>query len=182
MVLGVLITAIWIASLYLADYVANNDMAQNLVSQFGYLGILIIAIVSGINVLIPVPAAAFVPVFTAAGLWLPLIILMLVIGTTIADLIGYWIGRWSKEFVEEHYPQSYRRMKVLDERHHSLVLPMVFLYAALIPFPNEAMLIPLALIGFRFKTLLIPLVLGNVVNQTALAFGANNIFTLLFGL
>lgn len=181
-ILSLLITGIWVASLFLADYVANNDMAQNLVGQFGYLGILIIAIVSGINVLLPVPAAAFVPVFIAAGLWLPLVIIALVVGTTIADLIGFFIGRWSKDFVEEHYPRSYKRIQVLDERHHSLVLPMVFLYAAFIPFPNEAILIPIALIGFRFQTLLIPLVLGNLVNQTALAFGATNIFTLVFGL
>ena len=179
--LGLLITAVWVAALFLADYVATNDMAQNLTQQFGYVGILVVAIVSGLNVLVPVPAAAFVPVFTAAGFTIWLIIAVLVIGTTIADLIGYWLGRWSKEFVEDHYPKTFRRMKVLDERNHNLVLPIVFVYAALLPFPNEAIIIPLALIGFKFRTFLIPLVLGNIVNQTALAFGASNIFSLLFG-
>ena len=180
--LGTLITAVWVAALFLADYVANSAMAQNLVSQFGYLGILVIAMVSGLNLLVPVPAAAFVPIFTAAGFALPLIIAVLVIGTTIADMIGYFIGRWSKDFVEEHYPRTFSRMKVLDERHHNWVLPVVFLYAALLPFPNEAIIIPLALIGFRFQAFLIPLILGNIINQTALALGATNIFSLLFGL
>ncbi len=179
--LGILITAVWIAALFLAEYVATNDMARNLVSQFGYIGVLVVAIVSGLNVLVPVPAAAFVPVFAAAGLHIWLIIGVLVIGTTIADLIGYYVGRWSKEFVQEHYPKTFRKMKILDDSHHNWVLPLVFVYAALLPFPNEAIIIPLALIGFRFRTFLIPLILGNIVYQTALAFGATNIFTLLFG-
>lgn len=180
--LGILITALWVAALFMANYVATNAMAQNLAHQFGYLGILVIAIVAGLNVLVPVPAAAFVPIFTAADLNIWLIIAVLVIGTTIADLLGYFVGRWSKEFVEEHYPKTFKRMKILDERNHNLVLPMVFIYAALLPFPNEAIIIPLALIGFKWRTFLAPLILGNIVNQTALAFGATNIFILLFGL
>ena len=178
--LAVVITAVWISALYLADYVANNSMAQNLVGQFGYLGILVIAIISGVNILVPVPAASFVPIFTAAGLWLPIIILMLVVGTTIADLIGYLIGQWSREFAQEHYPRTYKKVVSLNENHHRLLIPFVFVYAALVPFPNEAILIPLALIGIRFHAILIPLILGNIINQTALAYGATNIFALVF--
>lgn len=178
--LALLITGIWVSALYLADFVANNAMAQNLVGQFGYLGILFIAMIAGVNVLVPVPAASFVPIFTAAGLWLPVIILMLVVGTTIADLIGYLIGRWSKTFAEEHYPQTYRHVLTLNDNHHGLLLPFVFAYAAFVPFPNEAVLIPLALIGVRFQAILLPLILGNIINQTALALGATNIFSLIF--
>ncbi len=178
--LGILIITIWVAALFLAEYVSNNDMAQNLVGQFGYFGILALAVIAGVNVLIPVPAATFVPVFTAAGLWLPLIIVFLVIGTVIADYLGYFVGHWSREFAEEHYPKTYTRIMALNEGHHNLLLPFVFLYAALIPFPNEAIIIPLALIGIRFRTILIPLILGNAINQTALAYGASNIFALFF--
>ena len=180
--LGILITAVWVSSLFLANFVARNEIAQELVGNFGYIGVTIIAIVSGLNILVPVPAAAFVPIFTAAGLWLPFIIAALVIGTTIADLVGYYFGRWSKSFIESHYPRTYTRIKVLDERHHNWILPTVFLYAALLPFPNEAIIIPLALLGFRFRTFLWPLVAGTIINQTALAYGATNIFELLFGL
>lgn len=179
LVAGIL-TLVWVASLYLAEFVATNGMAQNLVADFGYLGILTIAVISGVNVLLPVPAATFVPIFTAAGLSLPVVILMLVIGTTIADYIGYFLGRWSRDFAIAHYPNTYRRVLSINEHHHSLIIPFVFVYAALIPFPNEAIIIPLALVGMRFKTLLLPLVLGNIINQTALALGASNIFQLLF--
>lgn len=169
-----------VASLYLANFVANNDLAQNIVGQFGYLGILVIAIIAGVNVLLPIPAATFVPVFVAAGLWMPLIILALVVGTTIADYVGYFVGRWSREFAAATYPKTYARVLSLNERHHNLILPAVFFYAAAIPFPNEAIIIPLALVGLKFRTILIPLILGNLVNQTTLALGVSNIFELVF--
>lgn len=174
------VLVILVASLYLANFVANNTMAQDMVGQFGYLGVLLLAVVSGINILLPVPAATFTPVFLAAGLWLPFIILALVIGTTIADFIGYFVGHWSREFAEDHYPKTFSRIVSLNENHRRWLLPFVFLYAAVIPFPNEAMLIPLAVIGIRLKSLLIPLILGNIVNQSALALGATNIFMLIF--
>ena len=179
-VFGLIIIGIWVAALYLANYIANNDTARNLVGQFGYLGIFVVSIVAGLNVFVPIPAATFVPVFTAAGLWIPLIIIVLALGTTIADMIGYFIGRLSKEFAEENYPRTYSRLLFLSEEHHNLILPLLFLYAAFVPFPNEAIIIPLALIGFKFRKFLIPLILGNLINQTALAYGAVNIFALIF--
>lgn len=168
------------AIFFLADYVASSTVAQNLVSQFGYFGVAALATIAGLNVLVPVPAATFTPVFLAAGLWMPLIILTLVIGTLIADVIGFVFGRWSRSYVELHYPNSYRRISFLYTHHRHLILPAVFLYAAIIPFPNEAMLIPLAIMGFRFEQLLLPLFLGNAVNQTVLAYGSTNIFSFLF--
>ena len=174
------ITIVWVLSLYLANYVSDNEMAQNMVGQFGYLGILVLAIIAGVNVLLPVPAATFVPVFVAAGMWMPLIIITLVIGTVIADYAGYFIGHWSRKFAKDHYPKTYRKVLSLNARHHNLILPFVFFYAALVPFPNEAFIIPLALIGIKFRFILLPLILGNLINQTMLALGTANIFELLF--
>ena len=180
LVLGLVVINLWIVVFYATDYIANNDMARDLVGQFGYLGVLVISIIAGLNIFVPIPAATFVPVFTAAGLLFPFIIIALVIGTTIADIIGYFIGRWSKKLTEEHYPRTYSRMLFLNAEHNNLILPLVFIYAAFIPFPNEAIIIPLALVGFRFHSLFIPLVLGTIVNQTALAYGVVNIFALIF--
>lgn len=174
------VVLVWIASLYLADYVTESDIARSIVANFGYFGILVIAVISGINVLIPVPAATFVPIFTAAGLWLPFIIILLVVGTTIADLLGYFVGRWSRDFTATHYPNTYERVLTINNHHHVWLLPAIFLYAALIPLPNEAVIIPVALVGVRFKTILLPLMVGTLINQTALALGANNIFLFLF--
>ena len=178
--IGCFILLVVAGALYLAQFVATDSAAQALVAQFGYLGILALAVVSGLNLLVPVPAATFTPVFVAAGLTLPLIILTLIIGTTIADLLGYLFGRWSRAFAHEHYPQTYQKILTLHTKRSALLIPFIFLYAAFVPFPNEAIIIPLALIGVRLPIIIIPLLLGTTLNQTLLALGAIGLFTTFF--
>ena len=179
--LGLVIASTIVTAFYLAQFVYSNNTAQEIVGQFSYLGVLVIAVVAGLNAVVPIPAATFVPIFLAAGLWMPIIVLMLVIGTTIADLIGYFIGRVSREFVEGQYPKTYARVLLINEKHHRLMIPLVFIYSAFIPFPNEAMLIPAALVGLKLRVLIVPLVLGTLVNQVILAYGFSEVFGFLFG-
>lgn len=181
-ILGILaiVTLAFAASFFLADYVASNGSARELVERFGYAGILAISVVSGLNLFIPVPAAAFVPVFTAAGFSMPGIITTLIVGTLIADWIGYLLGVAGRHATELHYPKFQKKLRRFAKRHHALILPGVFLYAAFSPFPNEIVLAPLALIGTRFRALFLPLLLGTIAYQILYAYGAQGIFDLFF--
>ncbi len=163
-------------ALFAASLLEDNPELQSIVGGFGYAGIIVIAIVAGLNVFVPVPAASLVPVFTTAGLYLPFIIVSLTIGTVIADFIGYRFGRWSSEFVHVSYPKIVARLKSIHDNHSFWLLPTVFFYAAFIPFPNEALILPLAILGVRFRRMLIPLLLGNLVNQAMYSIGIQNFF------
>ena len=138
LIVVLLAAAILLAIIETTSFVSTDSGAQELVSRFGYIGILFIAIMAGVNVFVPVPAATFTPIFIAAGLSLPLIVLTLILGTTIADIAGYTIGRLSKEFASEHYPKTYHRIFHVHQKHHRMLLPLIFMYAAFVPFPNEA--------------------------------------------
>lgn len=175
------VVLILVGTVHLTEYVSQNGTAQEIANRFGYIGIVAIAAVAGLNVVVPLPAATLTPVFVAAGLWLPLVVLMLVVGTTIADLVGYYVGKLSKDFVEATYPKTYQRLLKIHSKNRWLLLPFVFIYSAFIPLPNEAILIPIAMMGVSLRTFIVPLVAGTVVSQTALAFGAQEIFSILFG-
>lgn len=181
LVIVFLCAAIVFSTVETATFVSSNNGAQALVSKFGYIGILVISILAGVNIFVPVPAATFTPIFIAAGLSMPHIILLLIVGTTIADIAGYTVGRLSKDFASERYPKTYNRIFYMRQQHHKLLLPLVFAYAAFIPFPNEAFLIPLALVGVRLRTFIIPLVLGTAINQILLVYGIQNIFSIFSG-
>lgn len=169
-----------VGALFLAQFVSTNVTAQNLIADAGYLGIVIIAIIAGLNAIVPIPAATFTPLFTVAGLSLPLIIASLVIGTVIADTIGFSFGRWSRTSVAEHYPKTHDFFTSLVKTRQWLILPMVTLYASFVPFPNEAILIPLAIAGVSFYTILPALIIGNIIHQTTLALGFSSLFSWLF--
>lgn len=178
--LGLFVCALFIGALFLADHIASNSTAQIMVEQFGYFGILAISIVSGLNLLLPLPAPLFVPVFTAAGYPLISVIATIAIGITIADSIAYCIGVLGKKFTEQHHPKVLAFLKRIQEQNHVFIIPVVFLYSALVPLPNEIIMIPLAMMGFAYTKIIIPFVLGTIVYVSVLAYGAQNIFELFF--
>ena len=169
-----------LGSLFFASYVRDNDTARQLVEHFGYLGILVTSIFAGINILVPIPAGTFTPIYVAAGFSLPLIIFTITVGTTIGDSIGYLIGVGGKHIAQKTHPTLQKKMRAFAHQHHHLVLPLVFLYSAFSPLPNEVILIPLAVIGIRYRTLLIPLFLGTVLYETLFAYGITSVFHYFF--
>lgn len=176
LLLGVALAASFLA----ASYVEQSAAAQSLVERFGYIGMLVVTIVTGLNVFVPIPAATFTPIYEAAGFSLPSIIAVLVIGTLIADIIGYFIGVGGRQLAEERYQGLERRLTRFATQHGRYVPLLTFLWVAFMPLPNEFVVIPLGVVGIPFRSLILPLILGNIVHQTLLTFGATALFGLLF--
>lgn len=164
----------------LAQHLADNQQATTVVEQFGYVGVVILGVIAGLNAFFPVPAATLTPLYVGAGLTLPLIVLSLTVGTMIADFVGFFIGRLSRELIAERYPKTMRFFANIRDNRSHLIIPAVVLYAAFVPFPNEAILLPLGLTGFRFGTLIIPLFIGNLIHQALLVYGVNGLSAVFF--
>ena len=165
---------------HLAQFITQDEAARTLVQSYGYFGVVLVSYIAGLNAVVPVPAVSFVPVFTAAGLWMPLIITMLIIGTTLADLTAYYLAALGRQFAANKHPriQEWTDWLATDGRD-IYIAPFVFIYATISPFPNEVILVPLALAGIRLRVLIIPLLLGNIVFQTAFALGFQSVFDYL---
>jgi membrane protein YqaA with SNARE-associated domain len=178
--LFIVFIAIFLTAIALSQWLSTSLQAIQVIEQTGYLGLLLVGIVAGLNVIVPIPAATFSALYNAAGLTTTGIILALALGTLIADMIGFWFGTKIKPVLEEKYPKivSYTHKLATDRK--ILLIPFVALYAALIPFPNEAILIPLALTGVRFRFLLLPLLIGNILHQAILIIGIEVVTRFIF--
>lgn len=172
--------AVLVATFFFADYVTENENVRAFVERTGYLGMLVISIIAGLNLFVPIPAGTFAPVYAAAGFPLPGIIAVLTIGTTIAGGIGYLIGALGKHVASLKYPKVQERIQTFACSHHALILPAVFLFASFSPLPNEVILIPLALAGIKFRHLLLPLIFGNLIYQTLYVYGTTSLFHYFF--
>lgn len=165
-------------ALYFSQQLSESTAIVSLVEKFGYFGVLFTGIVAGLNTFVPLPAATFTPIFINAGLSIPLIVLVLAIGTLIADSLGFALGHVSRELIKRKYPKIFGFFTKLQQEHTALIIPVVILYASFVPFPNEAILIPLALAGAKLRTLLVPLIIGNIIHQLILVYGVKNILAL----
>lgn len=141
---------------------------------------MVFGLISGLNAVIPIPAATLTPIFIAAGLAIPGIIFSLVLGTMVADFLGFLFGSSTKEIITARYPKLTNFLHDLMENRSRWIPLFVIFYAAFVPFPNEAILIPLAFSGISFKKILLPLIIGNTIHQAILVYGVVGIAS-LFG-
>ncbi len=149
---------------------------QEVVAAAGYPGLFLAALVSGFNVIAPVPVALFHPFLMDSG-FAPLATLATIaLGMTTGDLVGFLIGRSARTFTGAFLALSLRVERTLGRfrAHHPLLVYIpLFLYASLSPFPNELVVIPLAFMGYSLPGVMITVLCGNAVFNAALAYGAS---------
>ncbi|GMQ95161.1 MAG: hypothetical protein BMS9Abin13_273 [Patescibacteria group bacterium] len=172
--IGVVILAVWLGLL-----ARENIFIQGVVSSYGYGGVFLVSIISGFNIVVPVPTAAFFPLFAVSGLNPWLTVFVIAVGVTLADAASYFVGKFGRRLVPLSTEKTIVRMEKLRNRVHYLPLIVLFFFAAFIPFPNEVLIIPMAFLGYRMRHLLLPVSLGNATFNTLAMLGTLNLFKLL---
>lgn len=171
----VLSLAVFVFAFLLGRFVASSSEVQLLIQEFGYAGILTVSFISGLNLFVPIHVGAFVPAFTSAGFPIINIIVVMIIGTFLADIVGYAIGFFGHTKIRKSRILWVKKVIEFSETHTHFILPILFLWAALVPLPNEFLVIPFALLGVGFVPMGVVLLLGNMVNITLVALGITSI-------
>lgn len=166
-ILAVTVGAIWVAST-MPEY----ETLMELIRRFGYIGLFLIAIVSGFNLISPVPAIAFVPIVVSAGLGFWPAVIIVTIGMTIGDAIGIFLGLTGRGLLNEWIQLAFlqkiqAKIKQWETKPHVIA----FFYAAFVPLPNELLVIPLSFLSKKWKGLLTATFLGNIVFNILVALG-----------
>lgn len=175
-----LLVLIIVFAFWAGGIVKDSSLISDLIRKFGYVGIFLVAVVSGFNLVIPIPAISFLPIFLASGLNPIITIIILAAGMTLADFVGYLLGktgrRLSSSAFEERIVDNFEKIKKKLNWSPALAL---FLFASFAPLPNELVVIPMAFLGYRFSYILVPIFLGNIVFNSIYAVGAISIFKLI---
>ena len=175
----VLLVLIIVFAFWVSGVIRDNDFIISLIKRFGYAGIFIIAVVGGLNLIVPVPAFSFFPVFFSSGLDVLTVVIITAAGMTFADFIGYLLGKTGRHIA---LPALEKRMvgsleKFKNRIHWSPAL-VLFLFASFAPIPNEVVVIPMAFLGYRFSYIMLPVFFGNMVFNALYAAGVINVLKL----
>lgn len=136
-----------------------------LVTEYGYLGAFIGSVLGNITIALPIPYAFLV---TALGTRLNPFILGLVsgLGATIGELSSYLVGRAGRRALD---PQQLSRLDVVRRLLDKYGYLTIILFAAT-PLPDDLLLVPLGLIKYDLKTLVVSVWIGKTVLALALAY------------
>jgi membrane protein YqaA with SNARE-associated domain len=136
-----------------------------LVKNYGYLGAFIVSLLGNATIFIPIP---FALVIYICGSFLNPLILGLVTGTasTIGELTSYILGIGGRKVIEAKYGHRLDSVGKLIGRYGMLV---IFLFA-LLPLPDDLLLIPLGMIKYDLRKLITAMFLGKTIMCLVIAY------------
>lgn len=176
-IIAVLVACIWVAS-----SMSDTETVMNFVRQWGYLGLGILSIISGFNLVAPIPAVAFIPVIVAAGLNFWVALALVTVGMTIGDAVGIFLGKTGRSIMDEWVSITFiNKLERFIKRFKIGPYAGTFLYSAFIPLPNELLIVPLSFLKVNAYKLLLAAFLGNIVFNTLIAWGLVGITSLVSG-
>ena len=144
----------------------------DLVTQYGYLGAFLISIFGNFTIFFPVP---FTITIYAFGATLNPLLLGFVcgIGSTVGEFSAYLIGVGGRRVIEGRYEERLESAKRLIQRYGAVI---IFLFA-LLPLPDDVILIPLGVLRYDLRKALIAAFLGKVVMCTIVAYAGRFSYT-----
>jgi membrane protein YqaA with SNARE-associated domain len=144
----------------------------DLVTQYGYLGAFLISIFGNFTIFFPVP---FTITIYAFGATLNPLLLGLVcgIGSTVGEFSAYLIGVGGRRVIEGRYEERLESAKRLIQRYGAAI---IFLFA-LLPLPDDVILIPLGVLRYDLRKALIAAFLGKVAMCTIVAYAGRFSYT-----
>ena len=152
------------------------EAVREAVAAAGYGGLLAAAVLSGFNLVAPVPIVAFYPFLMESGFSPAPTLAVIALGMTAGDFLGYLVGDASRELARGRLRGFRARVERIHGRHPLLPLGLLFLYAAFAPVPNELLVIPLAFMGYNLAGVMTAVLLGNVIFNSWAALGVSWLF------
>jgi membrane protein YqaA with SNARE-associated domain len=130
---------------------------STLVANYGYVGAFLISLFGNFTIFFPVPFAITIYAF---GATLNPIILGVVcgIGSTLGEFSAYLVGMGGRKVLEERYGDRLEMAKRLIQKHGMAV---VFIFA-LLPLPDDLLLIPLGMLRYDIRKVMIAAFFGKV--------------------
>ena len=150
------------------------DWMGKFVADYGYFGAFLISIFGNFTVFFPIPHA--ITIYAFGSVLNPLILgLSCGVGSTIGEFSAYLIGWGGRTVLEERYGKRLESAKLLIEEYGMLA---IFLFA-LLPLPDDLILIPLGVLRYDLRKALISMFIGKTLMCTFVAYAGKYSYSIV---
>lgn len=158
-----------------------EEIVNALGTRNGYLIAFVTAFLGGLSLFIVVPYYLAVGTLAAGGLNPFLLGIIAGTGVMLGDTTSYLVGYHGAAIFPDRIKYSFDKFSMwIHSRPYWLISLILFLYGSFIPFPNDVLTVSLGLAQYPYIRMILPLGLGNIMFNTAVAFLASH-GTMLFG-
>lgn len=144
------------------DFSAFSNL---LISQWGYLGILFVQLISSSTILLPLPGIAVV--FVYGTILNPLIVgLFAAVGSALGELTGYAVGYGGHRLIINRDRKVAKKVRSLLHKHNPFFVIMFF---SVIPFPFDIVGVVCGLSKYDVRKFVLAAFAGNWIKLSVIA-------------
>ncbi|MFW0871072.1 MAG: hypothetical protein ACKKL4_01280 [Patescibacteria group bacterium] len=151
-----------------------------MIYDIGYLGLFLFSFVNGFNLIIPFVPTSFMPVLLDGGFQFWPSVIVMSIGMSSADIIGFLIGRYISRFDKVDTLGVLNFLQSIRERSYYGPLIFTFFFGSLVPLPFELMMVPLGIMRYRIGIIFAISFSANMIFNIITAVGFIQLFAWLF--
>jgi membrane protein YqaA with SNARE-associated domain len=147
----------------------------------GYILVFLAASVGGASTVSS--ASFYATIFTLASGGLNPLALGIIagIGVTIGDSLFFYFGKKGRDIAPERFQDRIDQLTDwLKERKDAQIQAFALTYAGFVPLPNEILTISVSLSGYPYRKIIGPILLGNIILMSIIAYLATMDITLPF--
>lgn len=163
-------------------FVSPEQIINTIGVNNAYVLIFFLAFMGGVSTFSSVPYHLVVVSMAAEGLSPFVLGVSAATGVMLGDSTSYYLGHTGSDFIPKRFEKFFFRLRSLITHHPKLFPWFCFVYGTFIPFSNDFITITAGLIRFPFWKVILPLGLGNLLFNTALALIAANSYGVLQGI
>jgi membrane protein DedA with SNARE-associated domain len=143
---------------------ATNWMEQ-LVLQYGYVGIFLIALIGALSIFIPIPYTLVI--FTLGYLFDPVLVALAAgFGSALGEFSGYLLGAYGAHIVSKERRRKMEFMVKVFNRGG----PLAIFVFALTPLPDDLLFIPLGMMRYSIPKAFVAALAGKISMSFILAY------------
>jgi membrane protein YqaA with SNARE-associated domain len=140
-------------------------IGNSIVSKYGYLGLFFVCL-AGSTSIIPIPFQIIV--FSFGAVLNPLLVgITAASGSSIGNLVSYFIGLGGKEILEDRYGKKLSDIKKRLKKY-GIFLWLIIIYAT--PIPNVPFAVLSGVVRYDFKKFFLAVLIGELILNIAIAF------------
>jgi membrane protein YqaA with SNARE-associated domain len=138
----------------------------NWLASLGYIGMFILAVISSATIILPTPF--FIILFVSASVLNPLLLgIICGFGTTIGELLSYYLGRGGKKILPEKQEKQLEKAGKIFHKYGCFLALMVF---AATPLPDDIVGIFAGLIHYPKEKFFLSVLIGKLILCLAVAY------------
>ncbi|MCI0711728.1 MAG: hypothetical protein L0154_16345 [Chloroflexi bacterium] len=169
-----LVGLLWLANNHVLDGLQGSVTSfMDSMAGLGVFGVFIVALIANGSLLIQVPYT--LPMLSVA-LYSDNLLELLVLGTAtgvgagLGEIVSYAIAYNIAAQIHELSKSALFRWIRRTIHEHPHTIPVMVFVAALIPIPDDLVIMPLAMISYPVRKLMLPMFSGKVIHNVAVSF------------